>query len=255
MISSPELAELGGIRHGFFTREGGHSTGLFRSLNCGLGSGDDVEAVRENRRTVSISLGVGNDDLLTLYQHHSPDVVVVDKRWESGRRPRADAMVTRKTNIALGVLTADCAPILFADRRERVVGAAHAGWKGALAGITDRTVEAMEIEGARRKNIVAVIGPTISQASYEVGPDFYAQFEAAEANSSRWFRPSERPFHYMFDLPGYIAERLRKAGIGSVVTLQYCTYCNEDRFFSYRRATHRKEKDYGRQISVISLAD
>jgi hypothetical protein len=244
----------GGLRHGFFTRKGGYSSGLYASLNCGLGSGDDPELVRRNRGVVTRRLGLDQDALATLYQHHSADVIVVNGSWNPAERPKADALVTAKTGIAVGVLTADCAPVLFADVQAQVIGAAHAGWKGALSGVTDNTIAAMEKLGAKRENIVAVLGPTISQESYEVGPDFRKRFEAEDRGSERWFRPSERAFHHMFDLPGYLAERLRRAGVGQAVDLAICTYADELRFFSYRRTTHRREGDYGRQISAIALS-
>ena len=255
MIEAREFQSQGRVRHGFFTREGGHSSGIYASLNCGLGSGDDRDMVRRNRKIVADELAVEEHGLITLYQHHSPDVVVVERPWEHDERPRADAMVTSQHGLALGVLTADCAPVLFADAEAGVVGAAHAGWKGALTGITDNTIAAMEKLGARRENIVTVIGPTISQSGYEVGPDFRERFEADGDDNDRWFKASRRAYHHMFDLPGYLAERLRRAGAGFVADLSLCTYADERRFFSYRRTTHRKERDYGRQISAISLMD
>ncbi len=255
MIEVPELGSLTGLRHGFFTREGGHSSGIFTSLNCGLGSGDDLESVKRNRAAVADSMNVERERLITLFQHHSADVVTVDHAWAPAERPKADAMVTKVHGLALGVLTADCGPVLFADMSAGVIGAAHAGWKGALAGVTDNTIAAMEKLGAQRKNMVTVIGPTISQASYEVGPDFPARFDSEEKDTARWFQKSARAYHHMFDLPGYLAERMRRAGVGSVVNIALCTYADEQRFFSFRRTTHRKEKDYGRQISAISLAD
>lgn len=253
MIASDALA-LDGIRHGFFTRQGGHSTGLFDSLNCGMGSGDDKQVVAKNRAVVAESLGVAPERLLSAWQVHSPDAVVVTGPWEGEERPRVDALVSRTPGVALGVLTADCGPVLFADPKAKVVGAAHAGWKGALAGVTSRTLEVMEGQGARRADITAVVGPMISQAAYEVGPEFPARFTDADPANARFFTPSARAGHAMFDLSGYLAHRLAAEGVGRVVNLSLCTFSDERRFFSYRRATHRNERDYGRLISAIALA-
>lgn len=252
MIASDALA-LDGISHGFFTRRGGHSTGLFDSLNCGMGSGDDKQVVAKNRAVVAEKLGVAPDCLLSAWQIHSPDAVVVSTPWEGEERPRVDALVTKTPGVGLGVLTADCAPVLFADPQAKVIGAAHAGWKGALTGVTTRTLDVMEEQGASRRNITAVIGPMISQAAYEVGPEFPGRFIEADAENARFFTASPRAGHYMFDLPGYLTNRLRREGVGNVVNLSLCTFSDERRFFSYRRATHRNEKDYGRLISAIAL--
>jgi polyphenol oxidase len=252
MIASDALA-LGGISHGFFTREGGHSTGLFDSLNCGMGSGDDKETVLKNRATVAAKLGVASDRLLSAWQIHSPDAVAVSGPWDGEERPRVDALVTTTPGIGLGVLTADCGPVLFADPKAKVIGAAHAGWKGALTGVTARTLAVMEEQGADRANVTAVIGPMISRAAYEVGPEFPGRFIEADPRNAQFFIASPRAGHYMFDLPGYLAERLRGEGVGTVVNLSLCTFSDERRFFSYRRATHRNEKDYGRLISAIAL--
>jgi YfiH family protein len=253
MIEADAL-RLDGISHGFFTREGGHSTGLFSSLNCGMGSGDDRAVVTGNRAKVAARLGVAPDCLLSAYQVHSAEAVLVCGPWaEADERPRVDALVTRTPGVALGVLTADCGPVLFADPEARVVGAAHAGWKGALTGVTSRTLDLMEEQGADRARIVAVIGPTISQAAYEVGPEFPARFTEADPANARYFAPSARAGHAMFDLPAYLADRLRAEGVGQVIDLSLCTFSDERRFFSYRRATHRNEKDYGRLISAIAL--
>lgn len=252
MIASDALA-LDGISHGFFTREGGHSTGLFGSLNCGMGSGDDKQTVAKNRAVVAEKLGVAPDRLLSAWQVHSPDAVVVSGPWQGEERPRVDALVTKTPGIGLGVLTADCGPVLFADPEARVIGAAHAGWKGALTGVTTKTLEAMEGQGARRAGITAVIGPMISRAAYEVGPEFPARFTDADRANARYFTPSARAGHFMFDLPAYLADRLRAEGVGTVVNMSLCTFGDEQRFFSYRRATHRNEKDYGRLISAIAL--
>ena len=253
MISADALA-LDGIRHGFFTREGGHSTGLFASLNCGMGSGDDKTTVAKNRALVAAKLGVAPGFLLSAWQIHSPDAVLVSAPWEGEDRPRADALVTKSPGIGLGVLTADCGPVLFADPKAKVIGAAHAGWKGALTGVTARTLEVMEEQGANRADITAVIGPMISGSAYEVGPEFPGRFIDADPENARFFTASPRAGHYMFDLPGYLADRLRAEGVGTVVDMALCTFGDEQRFFSYRRATHRNEKDYGRLISAIALS-
>lgn len=252
MIASDALA-FDGISHGFFTREGGHSTGLFSSLNCGMGSGDDKASVMGNRAVVAGRLGVAPECLLSAWQVHSPDVAVVSGPWQGEERPRVDALVTRTPGLGLGVLTADCGPVLFADPAAKVIGAAHAGWKGALTGVTARTLDVMEEQGADRRNITAVIGPMISKAAYEVGPEFPGRFIETDAANARWFMPSSRAGHYMFDLPGYLEDRLRREGVGIVVNLSLCTFSDERRFFSYRRATHRNENDYGRLISAIAL--
>lgn len=252
MITATSLT-LPKITHGFFTREGGYSTGQFSSLNCGLGSGDDIAVVTENRMQVAASLGVANTHLVSTYQVHSADVLVVDAPFSE--RPMADGMVTAAAGIALGVLTADCGSVLFADEKARVIGACHAGWKGALSGVTDNVIIAMEKLGAKRENIAAVVGPTISQAAYEVGPEFSRTFIEAEITNRKYFMPSVKVNHYMFDLPRYLIDRMRNFGVGDVQDLALCTYEDEEWFFSYRRATHRNEKDYGRLISVITLRD
>lgn len=253
MIAADALA-LDGISHGFFTRQGGHSVGLFDSLNCGMGSGDDKQVVTRNRAVVAERLGVAPDHLLSAWQIHSPDAAVVSGPWEGEERPRVDALVTRTPGVALGVLTADCGPVLFADPRAKVIGAAHAGWKGALTGVTSRTLDVMEEQGADRAAVTAVIGPMISKAAYEVGPEFPGRFTDVDPASARYFTPSARAGHFMFDLPAYLADRLRAEGVGTVVNLSLCTFSDEQRFFSYRRATHRNEKDYGRLISAIALS-
>lgn len=252
MIQSPVLAH-DGIAHGFFTRDGGLSSGLYASLNCGLGSGDDKEIVRLNRERVAETLGVSEARLLTVYQVHSPDVVTVTGPWPTPGRPRADALVTATAGVALGVLTADCGPVLFADADAGVIGAAHAGWKGALTGVTGATIAAMERLGARRSCMTAVIGPMIAVAAYEVGPEFPEYFLSADNANERFFAASARAGHSQFDLGAYLAARLAADGVGTVASLGHCTFSDEARFFSYRRATHRGEKHYGRQISAIAL--
>jgi YfiH family protein len=252
MITSDVLASPG-ISHGFFGRQGGHSSGLFASLNCGLGSGDDLGLVRRNRAIVAEQLGTDEPHLVTAFQHHSADVITVRDAWPVTERPKADGLVTDVPGLALGVLTADCGPVLFAEPDAGIIGAAHAGWKGALTGVTDSTIEAMVALGARREKIHAVIGPTISRRAYEVGPEFPGPFLAADPSTSIYFRAAERPGHFMFNLPGYLLRRLEAAGIGLACNLDLCTFSDEQQFFSYRRATHRKEGDYGRQIAAISL--
>jgi YfiH family protein len=250
MIEIPEL-RLPGIRHGFFGREGGHSSGIFASLNCGLGSGDARDAVLRNRAVVAAALGGGETDIVTAHQVHSADAMIVTERVSHEARPKLDGLVTNVPGIILGSLTADCAPVLFADAEARVIGAAHAGWKGALAGVTDATIAKMEILGARRERMAAVIGPTISKANYEVGPEFRERFPE---EAQKFFIDSVKQGHYMFDLPGYLLERMRRSGVALVINTGLCTYADERRFYSYRRAAHRNETDYGRQIAAICLS-
>lgn len=252
-IQAPELSSHPVIRHAFFTRVGGVSEGLYASLNGGLGSGDRPEAVAENRSRMCAALGVPADRLVSLYQVHSADVVTVEAPFPPNDRPKADAMVTRVPGLALGIATADCGPILFADPDNRVIGAAHAGWKGALTGVIGATVAAMERLGAERSSIVAVLGPTISQVNYEVGPDFIARFTAEAPGMEGFLGAGEKPGHAQFDLPGFILARLNEAGIGEAAALNRCTYAEPDRFYSFRRTTHRREPDYGRLISAIAL--
>ena len=251
-IEADEL-KLDGIRHGFFTRRGGVSTGIYDSLNVGLGSDDTRDFVVENRDRVAAKFDLSAERLVSPYQIHSPDVITVQGPWHHGADRKADALVTSEPGLAIGVSTADCGPVLFADSRAGVLGAAHSGWKGAVSGILENTVKAMEAVGARRQDIVAVLGPTISQASYEVGPEFRERFVAAAPEYQAYFVSSKRQGHYMFDLPAFITDGLERMGLGTVADLGLCTYAGEDRFFSYRRATHRNEPDYGRQISAISL--
>ena len=250
MITAEDL-KLPGIAHGFFTRKGGFSHGIFASLNAGLGSGDDIEVVKRNRALVADQLGVAADHLVSAYQVHGVDVAVIT--GPVAERPKADGMVSNTPGVALGVLTADCGPVLFADSKAGVIGACHAGWKGAAAGVTDATIAAMERIGASRENIIAVLGPSISQANYEVGPEFPKVFMNGATSSQGYFIPSVNDKHYMFDLPQYLKDRMVAGGVGKVVDLGLCTYADEDLFFSYRRATHRGEKDYGRLISAIAL--
>jgi polyphenol oxidase len=252
-IDDPRLA-LAGVRHGFFTRVGGVSTGMYTSLNCGIGSRDERAAIAENRARVATAMGATTDRLATPYQVHGVNTVTVTKVWAPGMGPKADAIVTNQRGVALGISTADCGPILFADAGARVIGAAHAGWRGALAGIGESAIAAMETLGARRKHIVAVLGPTISQANYEVGFEVRDRFVASDSKNGRFFKPSGQADHFLFDLPGVIVARLAAAGIAaSAVNL--CTYAEPERFFSYRRTTHQRDTDYGRMLSTIMLAD
>lgn len=250
-VESAALAALPGIRHAFFTREGGVSTGLYTSLNGGVGSADDPMQVSENRRRMAETLGA--KQLLTCYQIHSADVVVVDRSWAGESAARADGIVTKSRGIAVGASAADCAPLLFADAEAGVIAAAHAGWKGALGGIAEATLEKMETLGAARARVVAAIGPLIRQQSYEVGPEFVVRFTGADPANERYFAPSAREGHALFDLGGYLRMRLERAGAGRIDDLGLDTYADEARFFSYRRTTHRKEPDYGRQIAAITL--
>lgn len=248
MIRAPTLD---GVAHGFLGRTGGVSTGIHAGLNAGIGSDDDAAAVAENRRLASDAVLPGAA-LVTLYQIHSADCVTVRAPLDARLRPRADALVTDRPGLALGILTADCAPVLLADQAAGVVGAAHAGWKGAIGGVTDATILAMEALGAKRERIAAAIGPCIARASYEVDDAFARRFEAHDPANERFFAEG-RAGHFQFDLEAYVAHRLASAGIGRVALLGLDTYTDEARFFSFRRATHRSEPGYGRQISVIGL--
>ncbi len=241
---------LNGTQHGFFTRKGGASSGIFNGLNCGFGSTDLREIVSINRARVAQAMDVAPDRLVTIHQTHSPDVAIItDPAQHAGP---ADAMVTNTPGIALGILTADCQPVLFADTQAGVIGAAHAGWRGALDGVLDATLDAMVSLGADRANIKAAIGPTISQRAYEVGPEFFDSFTGADIYNARFFVDGQDD-RMMFDLPSYGLHRMRQAGIGDAEWIRHCTYSDPDRFFSYRRTTHAGEADYGRLISVIRL--
>ena len=255
MLQVPILSKLARIRHAFFTREGGVSEGVYATLNGGVGSSDQPEKVAENRKRMASALGVTPDRLLTPYQIHSPDVVVADEAWTHETRPRADAVVTRQPRLAIGVSTADCGPLLFADQEAGVIGAAHAGWRGAFTGVIEATVAAMERLGAERTRIAAALGPTIRQPNYEVGPEFVERFLAADVDNARFFTASLRPGHAMFDLTGYIAARMRSAGIKNFEDLGLCTFAEPARFYSYRRTTLRGEPDYGRHINAIALTE
>jgi YfiH family protein len=255
MLQSTRLSALAGVRHGFFTRSGGVSQGVYASLNGGVGSSDSPANVAENRARMAAALNVAPERFLTAYQIHSPDVIVAETPWPQDARPRADAIVTRVPKLGIGISTADCGPVLFADVEARVIGAAHAGWRGALAGVLEATVAAMEKLGAARGRIVAAMGPMISQENYEVGDDLKERFIAADPGNARFFAPGRRPGHAMFDLPGYAAARLERAGIKDVEDLKLCTYADPIQFYSYRRTTHQREQDYGRHINAIALAD
>lgn len=252
-IEAASLASLGGIRHGFFTREGGVSQGIYAGLNCGQGSSDDPNHVIENRARVARHLGATDARVLTMHQVHSAAAFVVDGHIPRIHLPQADAAVTRTPGLVIGVLAADCGPVLFADEDAGVIGAAHAGWRGALGGVLKATVAAMEGLGARRERVVAAIGPCINQSSYEVGPEFEKQLLDHDPANVAFFAPMGESQRAHFDLPGYIEARLGKLGLKSVERQTHCTYSDESRFFSFRRATHRSEADYGRQVSAIVL--
>ncbi|HEY3146747.1 MAG TPA: peptidoglycan editing factor PgeF [Dongiaceae bacterium] len=253
MITLSSLQSLPGIRHGFMTRAGGVSEGIYASLNCGLGSDDDLERVHENRRRVLGMAGTPAKTLLTAHQVHSPDVLVVEEEWHDGPRPKVDALVTRRANIAIAASSADCVPILFADPEARVVGAAHAGWRGAVSGVLQATVKQMCALGARPERIRAGVGPCIGPASYEVGPEFPARFLAQNPTNTRFFRSAQRAGHYMFDLESYVADQLAALELAEVEVAHRDTCAEADTFFSYRRSVLRKEPDYGRHVSVIGL--
>jgi YfiH family protein len=253
IVTAPTLA-LAGVKHAFFTRHGGVSDGLYATLNGGLGSHDNTASITENRARMAQALGVEPHALLTSYQTHSADVAIVNVPWSGNARPRADAIVTQAPGLAVGVTTADCGPILLADPVARVIGAAHAGWRGALTGIVEATVAAMKGLGARPERIVAVLGPMIRQHNYEVGPDLIARFAAEDAASERFFAAA-RDSHALFDLAGYIRGRLSRAGVRQVEDLALCTYGDAAQFFSFRRSTHKGESDYGRHVSAIALEE
>lgn len=252
MIELPNLADLKSIRHGFLTRRGGVSDGIYASLNCGLGSKDDPTKVAENRERAAKAAGLPAGSLVTAYQVHSTRVAVVEKLW-TGDRPEVDGMVSKTPGISLGILTADCVPVLFADDAAKVVGASHAGWRGAVGGILSETVAAMEGLGAARARIHAAIGPCIGAKSYEVGPEFPAPFIAEDPANARFFATASRCRHFMFDLLGYVTRQLNGLGLASVAAAGNDTCAEPDDFFSYRRTTLAKEPDYGRQVSVIGL--
>jgi len=253
MLDARVLTAAPGVAHGFFTRRGGVGTGVYASLNCALGTGDDPAAVAENRARVAARLGA--DALLTAYQHHGAHCQVVETPWADGDRPRADALATKMPGVALAVLTADCAPVLLCDPGARVVAAAHAGWRGALAGVLEATVAAMTALGADKSRIVAAVGPCIGRESYEVGPEFAAEFIADDAGNERFFDPAARPGHRMFDLAGYVAHRLDAMGLAAVAPSPADTRADAARFFSYRRTRQNGGAAFGCQISAIAIVD
>ncbi|MBA2126936.1 peptidoglycan editing factor PgeF [Hyphomicrobium methylovorum] len=254
-LLAPNLQSLSGIRHGFFTRQGGVSEGIYASLNCGAGSNDDRERVLENRRRIADHLGGSGGNVVTLYQEHGATArTVTDLPLTTAELPHADAVVSATPGLAIGILTADCAPVLFADAEARVVAAAHAGWRGALGGIVESAVREMERLGARREHIAAAVGPCISQRAYEVGPEFEAQFLTAAPGAASFFVRSDANARPHFDLQGFVMHRLAEARIANVARLDVCTCENESLFYSYRRKTHLLEPDYGRQISAIVVA-
>lgn len=255
MIHDDALLALDGIRHGFFTREGGVSEGIYASLQCGRGAeGDARENVAENRARAARALKLPREALVSCYQHHSADVVTVERVWRPSKPPKADAMVTTAKGIALGILTADCAPVLFHDPKAGVIGAAHAGWKGALGGVLEATVEAMVALGAERQRIRAAIGPCISQVNYQVDALYRERFVEADSGNARFFRPDTgEDGKHRFDLPGFCAARLKLVGVSQTSLPAHCTYAEEAMFYSNRRALHQGEADYGRGLSAIAL--
>lgn len=251
IISCPEFSKATNIKHGFFTRKGGVSEGIYSSLNLGAGSHDKSENVQKNRHIAMEFFGFDEKNLHTLYQIHSSKVITVSGAFE--KRIEADAMVSKTANTVLGILTADCTPVLFADNENKIIGAAHAGWKGAITAILQNTITSMEELGAKRQNIIATIGPTISQSSYEVGKEYYDRFSEESTANSKFFMPSDRSEHYKFDLPAYVESQLKIAGLKSVGNVQMDTYSDAETFFSYRRSCHKNEPDYGRNLSVIAI--
>jgi len=248
-----DILKAPGLAHGFFTRRGGVSQGVYESLNGGVGSKDDPAHVAENRARMAHRLGIAAENLLVPFQIHSADARPVSAPFANGERPRCDGLVTATRGLGLGVTGADCGIVLFADPERRIIGAAHAGWKGALTGVLEATIAAMEAIGAQRQTIVDALGPMIGPESYEVGPEFFARFLEAAPDNSQFFRPSARPAHFMFDLPRFIDVRLQAAGIGHVGNCGIDTYSDETRCFSYRRSVHRSEPDYGRLVAAIAL--
>jgi len=258
MITLEALSSDRAIRHAFFTRCGGVSDGLFASLNCGFGSGDRRDRIARNRAIATSALDLPPERLVTCHQIHGTAIATVERPWRPAEAPRADGMVTSVPGIALGILAADCAPVLFADPEARVIGGAHGGWRGALAGVLEATIAAMTALGARPERIRAAIGPCIAQPSYEVGPEFPGRFASsdpvADSAAAVFFAPAPRAGHFLFDLPGYIAHRLGRLGLGQIGRAPYDTAAREDLFFSYRRACWRGERDYGRGLAAIALA-
>lgn len=255
-----DLLDIAGMSHGFFGRQGGVSRGQYESLNAGRGSDDDPESVKENRRRVAAALGTSRDKLLSLYQTHSPDVIIADSVWDYDYRPQADGLVTRRPGLALSALAADCGPVLFCEPEARVIGACHAGWKGAVGGVTDSVIEAMISCGAARENIRAVLGPCISRENYEVGQDFKDNVLGIDPLAVAHFHSPQIPGSHIvgrphFDLKSYILSRLSRAGIHHMAALPDCTYAAPELYYSYRYNTHKKISGYGRQISAICLTE
>lgn len=253
MIEAANLKSLGTVRHGFFTRQGGRSEGIYLGLNTGLGSNDDRLTVVENRDHVRKTLAA--NALVTAYQFHSALAINVTSPWPIDTPPRADALVTVKPGLAIAVNTADCTPVLFSDGTGTIIGAAHAGWKGAITGVLEATVQKMIDLGADRYGVRAAIGPTISSENYEVGPEFRQRFVSDDPANNRFFKSSPREGHFMFDLPGFVRCRLETMSLAQIDDLEMCTYAREKDFFSYRRTTHRNEPDYGRQMSAIVIGE
>jgi polyphenol oxidase len=253
ILQAKSLGRLTGIRHGFFTRDGGVSEGIYASLNGGVGSKDDAARVTENRARMARALDVAPGNFVTCFQIHSPEVVVAERPWTQETRPKADAIVTKVPGLAIGVSTADCGPLLFADEEARVIGAAHAGWRGAFTGVIEKTVAAMERLGANRSRIAVALGPLIRKQNYEVSQGFVDEFLSEDESHARFFSLAEREGHAMFDLPGFVAARIAQAGIGRFEDLELCTYADSGRFYSYRRSVHRAEPDYGRHVNAIVL--
>jgi YfiH family protein len=254
-LKDPRLAREAGVVHGFFSRAGGLSEGLYASLNSGPGSADQLDKVIGNRDLVAGALGLPPGSILTAYQVHSADVVTVETPWSFDQAPQVDGLVSKTPGIGLGILAADCAPVLLADGGNRVIGAAHAGWRGAVGGVIEATVAAMVELGARPERITAAVGPCIGGESYEVGPEFPAPFLALDSDNEKFFRAAPRDGHYLFDLGAYVAQRLTQAGLAPVQPVAADTCAMEEQFFSYRRSFLRGEPDYGRNISVIALTD
>lgn len=252
-LKARNLSEMTAVKHGFYGRRGGVSEGVYSALNCNLSSIDKVENIVENRRRVAMDLGAQPENLLSCYQIHSPDVVVVEKTWQPQDRPRADALVTVQKNIAIGVLTADCTPVLFCEPEAGVIGAAHAGWRGAVGGVLENTVKAMVALGAEREKIRAAIGPCIHQKSYEVGPEFPAPFLAEHESNAEFFRTSANQRHYMFDLAGYVYAKLKKSGLMDIEASPADTCAEQENFFSYRRNCLAGLEKVGGEVSVIML--